>query len=105
MKIIIKENKLEQIIINFLNEYMSDNVVSYVDSFIVVYNENMESDDVEGEPLVLFEYDFYDGRLYVNGYWLDGFMNMFGLNKDESYKIIDKWFENKFDVEVIPESR
>jgi len=106
MKIIIKENKLEKIIHNFLDGYINKDTVSNVDSFIIVYNEDMESDDMEGDPAILFEYDFYDGRLYINGYWLLSFMKMFGLEQNErAFKIIDEWFENKFDVEVNPEVR
>lgn len=105
MKIIIKENKLEKIIHNFLDGYINKDTVSNIDTFIVVYNEHMESEDMEGEPSILFEYDFYDGRLYINGHWLLSFMKMFGLEQKNAFKIIDEWFENKFDVKINPDVR
>ena len=105
MKLIITENKINKIISNFLDTYISLRSTSHVDSFIIVYNEDMESDDIIGDPSILFEYDFYDGRLYINEKWFLNFITMFGLKEVDGYKIVDEWFEDTFNVEVNPEVR
>lgn len=100
MKFLITENKLEKIIFNFLDTYIDTINISRPDNFIVIYNENLESDNIEGNWTILFEYVYYDGGLFINYNWLNGFLNMFSLELKEGLKIIEGWFENKFNVEV-----
>jgi hypothetical protein len=96
MKYIISENKLEQLKTNFLNSYIENNVRKF-DSFILVSND-VENDSEIVEPH--FEYDYYDGRLFVNKDIRDNFTNIFGYSKEKSNDFFKKWFEEYFLVEV-----
>ena len=46
------------------------------------------------------EYDYEDGRLYINSSFGHGFSDLFFNNDEEAYKFMSEWFENKFDVFV-----
>lgn len=103
MRILINENKLEKVIINFLDGYVKERDVHRFDSFIVIYTDTLESE--MGDPETLMEYDYYDGRLYIHENMINILHNLFGMSKDEVYKVTDKWFEDKFEVEVNPDVR
>jgi len=95
MKIIIKESKLEMLMTEYLDSWVSTKSISKDHEFIVFHGE--EGDDV-------MEYDGSDGVLWINQKTFDVLMDLFGKNiddVDEMLKFIGRWFENKFGVQVI----
>lgn len=97
MEYIISENKLEQLKNKFLTSYVNDRNVLKFDTFIVVANEDGDEFELE-EPY--FEYDYSDGRLFVNRDVRNNFTNIFGYTKEKSNDFFKNWFENKFQVEI-----
>lgn len=95
MKFIISENKLNQLRDKFLNSYVTLGDIRTFDSFIVI--EDPSADEFD-EPN--FEYDYSDGRLFVNKNLRNIFSNLFGLNKEESNRVFKEWFESKFNVDI-----
>lgn len=95
MKYIIKESKLNDLRMEYLNSRVGS--VSDFGEFIVINNPN-EVDDIENE--VMMEYDHEDGRLYVDSSFGHGFSDLFFPNDEEAYKFISEWFEWKFGVNV-----
>lgn len=104
MKFIISENKLEevklkvlQLKIDQLNSYLKDKRAGSFDTFIVIWGDD---EDFDGNRDVLFEYDYFDGRLYVSENVRNTFTGFFGDDKEKSDAFFKHWFENKFDVDV-----
>lgn len=95
MKYIIKESKLNDLRMEYLNSRVGS--VSDFGEFIVINNPN-EVDDIENE--VVMEYDHEDGRLYVDSLFGYSFSDLFFPNDEEAYKFISEWFEWKFGVNV-----
>jgi len=96
MKYIITESKAKKIVfeaikdkIDELNLYRSE-----FDSFIV-YSTTVEFDDL-GMKSVLIEYDFSDGRLYVDLEPFQFILSMYGFdsNDEELKKLFMDWFEH-----------
>lgn len=103
MKFIITENKLEELKkklirykIKHLDSYVNNRNVRRRDSFIIIEDPSVD-DDFE-EPHM--EYDYYDGRLFVNKELRNTFRAMFGDDREEMDTFIKRWFEDKFNVEV-----
>lgn len=95
MKYIITESKLDEIRTNYLNDRTGSS--STFDNFIII-NHPGEPDDIEDS--VIMEYDYEDGRLYINSNFGYGFSDLFFNNDEEAYEFMSEWFENKFDVFV-----
>jgi hypothetical protein len=96
MKFIITESKLNLFKNKFLNHYLENGVRKF-DSFILIHN-NDEDDYDYAEPH--FEYDFFDGRLFINNNVIQKFMDFFGTSIEETNDYISKWFEYNFGVNV-----
>jgi hypothetical protein len=100
MKILIKENKLKDLSKKYIWKELSDLEHYNMDSFILVH-DGVDDEDSD----VVLEYDFYDGRLYINGDWMKLISNLLPIDKKTIESLVDEWFENKFDVSVNPEAR
>ena len=96
MKIIITENKLRELQLQYLNRFLGR--ISNFDNFIVIYYPNYGDDDFESD--VLMEYDYDDGRLYINKTFLNNFAKFYFPNDDDAQPFIKHWFENEFGVEI-----
>lgn len=97
MKYTISQQRLN----DFRNSYLEgvlDNV-SMMDNFIII-NGSHESDDIEDD--VIMEYDYEDGRLYINKGFYQRFSDMLFPNEDYwiASNFIMNWFENTFGVNV-----
>jgi len=46
------------------------------------------------------EYDYEDGRLYVNKYFRNHIMDLFNKSLEESNSLFKDWFEYKFGEKV-----
>ena len=96
MKYIITENKLHDIMNQYLDSFLESNYVNRLDSFIIVSEKIF---DWDGESWTDYmEFDNHDGRLWINAKFLRNFEELFGRGRDESIKVITKWFEDKFGV-------
>lgn len=97
MNYIITEDRVTEIKTNFLNGYVTNNITR-LDTFLLVYNTD-EHDDFEGlEPFL--EYDYSDGRLFINSDIRDNFVSLFGADNSEADEFISDWFSDKFGVTV-----
>ena len=94
MKFIITESKLNLFKNKFLNDLLN-NGLSKFDNFIVINNKEY---DEFAEPNL--EYDFSDGRLFIEPDLRQEFMDFFGTSEEETNEYISKWFEDNFGVTV-----
>jgi len=99
MKIIISENKLRELQLQYLNDFHNHASVSKFDNFIIIYYPNYgDEDDFESD--VLMEYDYDDGRLYIDRTFLTNFSKIYFPNDDDAGPFIKDWFENEFGVDI-----
>ena len=96
MKVLITENKLRDLQLNYLNTMRYD--YADFDNFIILYYPD-DRDDYELSE-VMMEYDFEDNRLYVDFSFVKDFGLIYFPNADEAQPFIRDWFEDKFGVEV-----
>jgi len=96
MKIIISENKLRELQLQYLNGFLGH--ISNFDNFIVIYYPNYGDDDFESD--VLMEYDYEDGRLYIDKTFYTNFAKIYFPNDDDAQPFIKHWFENEFGVDI-----
>jgi len=96
MKVIVTENKLRDIQLNYLNTMKYD--YSNFDNFIVLYYPD-NADDYELSD-VMMEYDFEDFRLYIDSNFVKDFGLTYFPNEDDAQPFIRDWFEDKFGVKV-----
>jgi len=97
MKVIITENKLHQLQINHLNETLRGGVSKF-DNFIIIYYYDTADDYFDSD--LLMEYDFEDGRLYVDNKFLKDFGLTYFANENDAEQVIKDWFENEFAVKI-----
>jgi hypothetical protein len=96
MKYIIKESKLDMLMTDYLNTWVSSRRIVEFDRFIVL-------EDPNGEPEndIDMEYDGEDGRLWVRQELFSTLVDLFGKSEDETLEFIGKYFEYKFGVQVV----
>jgi len=97
MKIIITENKLRDLQLQYLNGFLGN--ISDFDNFIIIYYPNY-GDEYDFESDVLMEYDYDDGRLYIDKTFLNNFAKIYFPNDDDAQPFIKHWFENEFGVDI-----
>lgn len=97
MNYIITENRIHELKTNFLNSYITRNITQ-LDTYLLVYNTNEHDYFEELEPF--FEYDYSDGRLFINSNIRDNFVSLFGADNSEADEFISNWFSDKFGVTV-----
>jgi hypothetical protein len=96
MKYVLTESRLNEFIVNYLNTFLDNKVVSNHRDFIIVQEKSYDEDSWED----YMEYDYSDGRLWVNRKVLKLFYDLFNLGVEETFNYIEKWFELKFNVEI-----
>ncbi len=97
MKIIISENKLRELQLQYLNSFLGN--ISNFDNFIVIYYTNYNNaDDFESD--VLMEYDYEDSRLYIDKTFYTNFAKIYFPNDDDAGPFIKNWFEHQFGVDI-----
>ena len=97
MNYIITENRIHELKINFLNGYIGSNILR-LDTYLLINNNSNEYDFEILEPF--FEYDYSDGRLFINSDIRDNFVSLFGADNSEADEFISNWFSDKFGVTV-----
>jgi len=97
MKYIISDTRLSSFMFDYLDERLIGGV-SRIDSYIIVHDKgNYDETSYDG---IIFEYDSSDGRLYINGEFLDNFYSFFPIGAINIKELIKVWFESKFHVEI-----
>jgi hypothetical protein len=96
MKVVITENKLRDIQLNYLNTMRYD--YSEFDNFKILYYPDNRDDYELSE--VMMEYDFEDFRLYIDSNFVKDFGLTYFPNEDDAQPFIRDWFEDKFGVKV-----
>jgi len=97
MKYVITESRLNDFIIQYLNSWSENRYINGFDTFITITSRD-ETDDIE--DAVDMEYDYDDGRLYVNKDFRNHFMDLFNKSLEESNSLFKDWFEYKFGEKV-----
>lgn len=96
MKYIITENRLSELKTNFLDGYIYGNV-SRLETYLLIHNDGKGEFELY-EPF--FEFDYSDGRLFINSDIRDNFISLFGSNTSEADEFISDWFSDKFGVTI-----
>ena len=97
MKYIISENRLNQFMLDYLEDLVGRKVVNRLHPYIVV---SQQIGDGEDDWEDIMEFDHTDGRLWINRSFLKKMTDMFSLSGGRTKVLIKQWFENKFNVKV-----
>lgn len=97
MKYIISENRLNQFILDYLNDLIGRKVVNRLYPYIVVSHQIGDGED-DWEDIM--EFDHTDGRLWVNRHFQKNMTDMFALSEEKMKLLMKLWFENKFNVKI-----
>lgn len=81
---------------DYLNTWIENKAVSNHLDFILI--EEMANDD--GEWDTNMEYDFSDGRLWINNDFKRFMSDLFAKSVLDIIPFVTDWFEDKFNVEV-----
>jgi len=85
MKYVISKHKLDKLIFDVIDSYLKNRANTDFSSYIVYYSSGNDEE-------VLVEYDYDDGRLYIEKDFLMLISNMFGLTEKEGQIKIHDWF-------------
>jgi hypothetical protein len=96
MKFIIKESQLDILMAEYLNTWIENKHISNQHNFIII-SRKTEYDD---EWTDWMEYDFSDGRLWINNEFKRFMSDLFAMSVLDIIPFLTKWFENKFNVNV-----
>jgi hypothetical protein len=96
MKVIVTENKLRNIQLNYLNTMRYD--YTEFDNFKILYYPDDRYNYEMSE--IMMEYDFEDFRLYIDSNFVKDFGFTYFPNQDDVQPFIRDWFEEKFGVKV-----
>jgi hypothetical protein len=95
MKYIIKESKIDMLMTEYLDSWVSSRRLVKFDRFIVLEDPNGEEEnDID------MEYDGDDGRLWFRREFRYLLTDLFGKTHTEIMAFVKKYFEQKFGVEV-----
>jgi hypothetical protein len=97
MKYIITESRLNDFITQYLNSWADSRYINNFDTFITITSRD---DDEYIDEGVDMEYDYEDGRLFVNKRFKNHFMDLFNKTTDEANTYFKNWFEYKFGEKV-----
>jgi hypothetical protein len=97
MKYVISENRLNQFIIDYLNDIIERKVVNRLHPYIVI-SQRIGDDEDDWEDII--EFDHTDGRLWVNRNLQKMLTDMFALSQERMKVLLKQWFENKFNVKI-----
>lgn len=95
LKQIIKENKLNDFMTQYLDSWLSTKHSYDFETFIII--ENILEEDYDS---IIMEHDNSDGRLWFNKNFRKNLIDLFNKSTEEINHFIKEWFERKFGVEV-----
>ena len=94
MKLIITESRLEKTAIHWLNKNFGDLekfTTNRIPSAIFYRTKEVKE--------IIFEYDLHYETIYVSKEYVWLFlMDMFGLDDNQITQLIDRWFQNRYNV-------
>jgi hypothetical protein len=97
MKIIIRESKIEMLMTDYLNSWVeSKNILNYRDFILIQEKAGFDEDEWRD----WMEYDFTDGRLWINNDFKRFLSDLFAKSVLDIIPFLTEWFENKFNVKV-----
>ena len=97
MKYIISESRLDKIMTNYLDSFLTSKQILDYDDSLVIADPNADDEDNPHWTEYMF-YNFDDEDLWVNNQFIEEFSYLFGKEYDESLSFIKDWFKNKFDL-------
>ena len=97
MKYIIRESRLDHLMTEYLNGWVENKSISNLTDFILISQQATDDDD---SWVDFMEFDYTDGRLWVNRNLQKFLVDLFGKSQVGTMTFIGKWFEGKFGVEV-----
>ena len=95
MKYIITENRLNDFMTQYLDNWLSSKHSYDYDQFIII--ENLFEEDYDS---IIMEHDNSDGRLWFDKNFRKNLSDLFNKSTEEINHFVKEWFEHKFDVEV-----
>ena len=102
MKYIISENQRKKVMYDYISSYVKNTFneleADYKDSFIIIWNPYADED--EDAELILFEYDSWDGRLWISKDYIKKIRSFVPMDISDVHSIIKDLFESTFDVNV-----
>ena len=97
MKYIISESRLDKIMTNYLDSFLTSKQILDYDDSLVIADPNADDEDNPHWTEYMF-YNFDDEDLWVNNQFIEEFSYLFGREYEESLSFIKYWFKNKFDL-------
>ena len=97
MKYIIPESRLDKIMTNYLDSFLTSKQILDYDDSLVIADPNADDEDNPHWTEYMF-YSFDDEDLWVNNQFIEEFSYLFGKEYEESLSFIKDWFKNKFDL-------
>jgi hypothetical protein len=91
----ISELRLHQFIKNYLDKFFNQKIFFNTDSFLT-YSEEEANEQWSD----IMEYDFEDGRLWINKEYIEYFSDLFGQDTEFVKEFLADWFTNKHNVEI-----
>ena len=96
MKYIISEGRLDKIMTNYLDSFLTSKQILDYDDSLVIADRNTD-DDTSFWTEYMF-YNFDDEDLWVNNQFIEEFSYLFGREYEESLSFIKDWFKKEFNV-------
>jgi hypothetical protein len=91
----ISETRLHQFIKKFFDRFFNHKIFHNPDSFLL-YSEEVGDEQWSD----IMEYDFSDGRLWINKDYVIYFSDLFGQDTEFIKEFLADWFTNKHNVEI-----
>lgn len=96
MKYIISEGRLDKIMTNYLDSFLtSKRILDYGDS-LVIADRNTDDDTSFWTEYMFYNHD--DEDLWVNNQFIEEFSYLFNKDYEESLAFIKDWFKKEFNV-------
>ncbi len=91
----ISETRLHQFIKKYFDRFFGHKIFHNPDSFLL-YSEEVGDEQWSD----IMEYDFSDGRLWINKDYVKNFSDLFGQDTEFIKEFLADWFTNKHNVEI-----
>jgi hypothetical protein len=93
MKLIITENRINNLMIKYLESLINEKSILHMYPYIIIYDNS----DREN-PIELMNFDRTNGRMWIRPKFINLFDTLFGRGHLETIDFFKNWFENEFGV-------